>query len=64
MKTRIRCEIYRHRIIKCYKSYDMYVIYACESRDLAISRGSVGEDGVIISACEKLLCNVSVCVIV
>jgi hypothetical protein len=35
-----------------------------EKAQLAISHGSVCEDGVIISACEKLLCNVSVCVIV
>ena len=37
------------------------MLYMHEKAHLAISSGSVGEDGVIISACEKLSCNVSVC---
>ena len=37
------------------------MFYMHEKAHIAILRGSVGEDGVIISACEKLLCNVSVC---
>ena len=39
----------------------IYMLYMHEKAHLAILRGSVGEDGVIISACEKLSCNVSVC---